>query len=255
MSLHERIKEARQKRGLTQEQLGTLIGVAKTTITGYEKNREPTAAKVGEIADALGVDVNFLFQDEVKAIHENRATPEELERLIKPYRTLDPHGKDIVDTILEKEAQRAKDLKEPGIITLAEYETYREPTYLIPYIEGGVSAGNGIYQLDDTSSIMMTLWANELTKQADFIIKVSGSSMEPKFHDGDKVLVNRKKAVEIGEIGIFIKNGDAYIKKAGNRELISLNPDYENIPIHEFDNVVCMGKVIGILTDSMIARD
>ena len=73
MSLHERIKEARLRRGITQEQLGALIGVAKTTITGYEKNREPTAAKVGEIADALGVDVNFLFQDEVKALHENRA--------------------------------------------------------------------------------------------------------------------------------------------------------------------------------------
>ena len=91
MSLHERIKEARLRRGITQEQLGALIGVAKTTITGYEKNREPTAAKVGEIADALGVDVNFLFQDEVKALHENRATSTEMEKLVKPYRLLDPY--------------------------------------------------------------------------------------------------------------------------------------------------------------------
>ena len=66
MSLHDRIKEARTNKNLTQEQLGKLIGVAKTTIAGYEKNREPAAAKLGEIADALDVDVNFLLQDEMK---------------------------------------------------------------------------------------------------------------------------------------------------------------------------------------------
>ena len=78
MSLNERIKEARIAKGITQEQLGSLIGVAKTTVAGYEKNREPTAAKVGEIADVLGVDISFLFQDEVKVMRNSRATPEEM---------------------------------------------------------------------------------------------------------------------------------------------------------------------------------
>ena len=115
MSLHDRIKEARKKRGLTQEQLGNLIGVAKTTVTGYEKSREPTAAKLGEIADALGVDVNFLYQDEVKEFHDNRATIDEMEKLVKPYRSLDPHGKDMVDTVLQKEVERMESLeKEPA---------------------------------------------------------------------------------------------------------------------------------------------
>lgn len=108
MSLNDRIKEARKRKGITQGQLGTLIGVAKTTIAGYEKNREPTAAKVGEIADALEVDVNFLFQDEVKAMLNNQATPEEMETLVKKYRELDAHGKDMVDTVLGKEYSRCK---------------------------------------------------------------------------------------------------------------------------------------------------
>lgn len=107
MSLHDRIKEARKNKGLTQEQLGELIGVAKTTITGYEKNREPTAAKVGEIADVLGVDVNFLFQDEVKTLQENHATLEEMENIVKRYRELDAHGKEMVDFTLQKEWERS----------------------------------------------------------------------------------------------------------------------------------------------------
>lgn len=42
MSLNDRIKEARLQNGMTQEQLADKIGVAKSTLTGYEKgNREP----------------------------------------------------------------------------------------------------------------------------------------------------------------------------------------------------------------------
>ena len=107
MSINDRIKEARKNKGITQEQLGELIGVAKTTITGYEKNREPSAAKVGEIADALDVDVNFLFQDEVKKLHENGATPLEMEHLVKKYRDLDDHGKKMVDFTLKEEYERS----------------------------------------------------------------------------------------------------------------------------------------------------
>lgn len=107
MSLHDRIKEARKNKGITQEQLGSLIGVAKTTITGYEKNREPTAAKVGEIADALDVDANFLYQDEMRELkHKDKTTIEEFEH-IKKYRDLDDHGREMVDFTLQKEWERS----------------------------------------------------------------------------------------------------------------------------------------------------
>lgn len=82
MSLGDRIREARKNKNLTQEQLGSLIGVAKTTIAGYEKDREPTAAKIGEIADALCVDANYLLQDEVKAFNDSHATSQEM-KIIK----------------------------------------------------------------------------------------------------------------------------------------------------------------------------
>lgn len=125
MSINDRIKEARKNKGITQEQLGELIGVAKTTITGYEKNREPSAAKVGEIADVLDVDVNFLFQDEVKKLHENRATPLEMEHLIKKYRDLDDHGKKMVDFTLKEEYERsvAEKKKSDNIVPMAVRES------------------------------------------------------------------------------------------------------------------------------------
>lgn len=98
MSLHDRLREARTAKGLTQKQLGEMIGVASNTIAGYESNREPSAAQLGALADALGVDVNFLLQDEFSSIKKDPSdygevttlaahhdgedwTPEELEEI------------------------------------------------------------------------------------------------------------------------------------------------------------------------------
>ena len=64
---NDRLKEARLSSGLTQEQLANEIGVAKSTVTGYEKgNSEPNMVTVQRIMETLNVDANFLWQDEMK---------------------------------------------------------------------------------------------------------------------------------------------------------------------------------------------
>lgn len=107
MSLNQRIKEARLKMGYTQEQLGSMIGVAKTTVAGYEKNREPDAATIGLIIDALKVDANFLFQDEMKELDTNDFSIPEI-KMVRKYRVLDAHGKKIVDMVLDEEYSRCE---------------------------------------------------------------------------------------------------------------------------------------------------
>ena len=107
MSLNDRIKEARLNAKLTQEQLAQIVGVAKSTITGYEKgNRIPTATMIGEIATATKVDANFLYQDEVSSSNGNYATPDEFENIIRKYRALDAHGKNMINMILQAEYER-----------------------------------------------------------------------------------------------------------------------------------------------------
>lgn len=231
MSLHDRIKEARKKRGLTQEQLGNLIGVAKTTVTGYEKSREPTAAKLGEIADALGVDVNFLYQDEVKEFHDNRATIDEMEKLVKPYRSLDPHGKDMVDTVLQKEVER---MESP------EKEPASDPTaHIYPYLGKIACAGTGFYFDDIPTDTIKAPYV----EGADFIIGVSGESMEPDYHDGEKLYVRKVEYLRNGDVGIFTIGNECFLKELGEDGLISRNKNYDDIPGDE--KVRLIGKVIG----------
>lgn len=85
------------------------------------------------------------------------------------------------------------------------------------------------------------------TCEANFALKVSGNSMEPRFHDGDLVLIKSQPSVELGDIGIFIINDEGFIKKFGGDKLISLNPEYDDIDLHEYDDIYCRGKVIGVI--------
>ncbi len=81
-------------------------------------------------------------------------------------------------------------------------------------------------------------------KRADYAIGVNGNSMFPVYKDGDTLLIEMTDEIEIGEIGIFLVDGESYVKKLGNGELISLNPEFKNITLTESSR--CMGKVIGI---------
>ena len=71
MFIGERLKESRMKKGITQEELGKLIGVTKVSICGYELGtRTPTIDNFILLADVLDVDPNYLLGRDNFAIRE-----------------------------------------------------------------------------------------------------------------------------------------------------------------------------------------
>lgn len=57
-----RLKNARIKKGLTQEELGNLVGVGKSAICCYEKEtRNPTLETIIEFMGILGVTADYLL--------------------------------------------------------------------------------------------------------------------------------------------------------------------------------------------------
>jgi len=109
-----------------------------------------------------------------------------------------------------------------------------------------VSAGTGVY-LDEESAERINIPDNEKTRCADFALRISGNSMEPKYHNGDIILVERSEIFDVGELGIFVLDGQGYFKQYGGDRLISLNPEFEDILLKNFSEVVCCGKVVGKL--------
>ena len=82
-------------------------------------------------------------------------------------------------------------------------------------------------------------------KEAEFAVKVSGDSMTPRFVDRQIVFVKEQQTLDVGEIGVFALDGDSYIKKLGRGVLLSLNPKYKPIKIHEYSSLYTFGKVVG----------
>lgn len=237
MSLNDRIKEARLRNGMTQEQLADKIGVAKSTLTGYEKgNREPNIPTLRKIMDALQVDANYLYQDDMESLSELVVSLEERELIMK-YRNLDSVGKNHVNVILAWEMERIERIEssEPSISKV--------PTRIISYYQHLASAGSGEYLFDDVPTDMIEVVDNELSDRSDFVIGVNGDSMEPTYYDGDKVFVRKTTLIPIGGIGIFTRGNECFIKELGVNCLISHNKKYNDIPAN--DEIKLVGEVLG----------
>lgn len=246
MGIGNRIKEARNNLGYTQEELANLLGVTKGAVANYElETSHPKEPVMYKLIEALKVDANYLFQDCVKLPKEkNDVTIAEYNH-IKKYRELDTHGKEMVDFTIQKEWERTTTMRQKE----AESATPDAPMRLINYYYRLASAGTGqiIFDMPPTKRIEIPDLPEY--RKADYAIGVNGNSMEPTYYDGDTLLVEMTEEIEIGEIGIFSVNNECFVKKLGKTELISLNANYPNIPLN--DTARCMGKVIDKLQISM----
>jgi transcriptional regulator with XRE-family HTH domain len=86
MSIGERVREIRTKRGLSQADLGRQAGMHQPVISEIESGRSVTSRTMERLADALGVSVGALFEDEAPPrvppppqTPLTSSTPEELE--------------------------------------------------------------------------------------------------------------------------------------------------------------------------------
>ncbi len=116
------------------------------------------------------------------------------------------------------------ELNEEGLRRLSDYRAdlvasgrYRpEKKCVIEYIDMpisylAVSAGTGEF-LDEDNFEMVRFPASSVPRGASFGVRVSGDSMEPVYHDGQIVWVSPCESLRRGEVGIFIYNGEGYLK-------------------------------------------
>ncbi|WP_342979586.1 MULTISPECIES: helix-turn-helix transcriptional regulator [unclassified Ruminococcus] len=113
MSFGSRLRDKRKELGITQPELAEKLGVSQSAIGSWETDvNSPRATLLYDLFDILQCDANYLFQDEAKQLYKDEASPEEFEKLVKKYRELDSHGKDMVDTVLQKEYERIVSIKD-----------------------------------------------------------------------------------------------------------------------------------------------
>ena len=236
-SIGLRIKEARLARNMKQEELAERIGAkSPSAVSTWESGRaKPDCVTFLKICEVLETSA-----DQLLGIKSSAECPSLTEwGLIKKYRIIDDFGKKAVNSVLAAEYERVlvSHPRKPRLRKLG-----------IDFYDFPASAGTGNFL---ESELPEKIWVNESSEaeQADYVIPISGDSMEPTFHSGDRVFVVKDDALEEGDIGIFIVNGDAYIKELGNKCLISHNTAYKPIPLRSTDSVYCCGRVLGIVEE------
>lgn len=248
MTFGEKLKIARTNAGLKQAELAKQLNTTGNTISNWEHNvSKPDLDTLSYICGILNVKASFFLEAKVP---EDEVTLTEFS-IIKKYRDLDDDGRKNVDIALDRETNRVKalreaqkalaDLKEHYAVDI-EYRTKNDKAtslHLYTYLRKIACAGTG-FTFDEIPTDQIAV---PYMEGADFVIGVNGDSMEPDYHDGDKVYVKKSDSLNNGDIGIFTVGNTCFIKELGEEGLISHNKEYEDIPGTE--DVRLIGKVIG----------
>lgn len=201
VSFSERLQQGLELTNTKPAELSRLTGISKSSISHYLKGDwEGKQDAVYKIARALNVSEAWLMGFDV------------------------PREKQPKDNYIN--------LPEPTITE--NYTTF-------PVI-GDIAAGYNHIAYED--------WTGETVKIPDtylkgrdesefFVLRVTGNSMYPLYHNGDKVLVLKQSTLNYsGEIGVVIYDGDCgTLKKVEYKEgenwinLIPINPNYEPVRI------------------------
>ena len=255
--MYKNLKALRESLQMTQEEFGKSIGIAKSTYNNYEiGEREPKSTFWISVAQKYNVSIDYLmgYTDDPHSSQYKKPQKESTvlnfytvdeQSLINKYRALDIFGQDTVKAVLNCEHSRCLSQKEMNDL-LSDYNIIYLPSPIQP-----ASAGTGEFA-DDESVERVPVLRNVWTSKADYALRVHGDSMEPDMHDGDMLLVRSQPAVEIGEIGIFIHQGERFVKVFRGDYLESLNDEYDDIAIEE--DTKCIGKVFGVLKPEWIAK-
>lgn len=223
------------KAGTTPTALALKLGLSKGNTSSWKKGGNPSAEILIKLADELNCTTDLLLGREKNS--SAKLSINEME-LLNIYNSLAPNDKIRV-------IERAQTLRDLSVNTSTNADS--TPIISIKHSLYMVSAGTGyeLYEGDNWDEIEVPDTAE--ARNADFCLTISGDSMEPRYHNGDIVLVKHCSVIDENEIGIFRIENKGYIKRYGLDRLISLNSNYDDILFSDYepDDIQCLGLVIG----------
>lgn len=267
MPIYKIIQELMDKRQLKVADVAKMCDLPDSTVRGIIKREQDTVALdvAFKLSDGLGISLNELNGMPVKKnilrvdfghgeISAKKAPSQrdEADEIADVFRKLDEHGKGAVRAILNFEhasavaEHRQAGTKKPKTKVkqrsdgLGDVEVFDQPS----------AAGLGNY-LSDIASHIEQYPANVIPEGTEFGVRISGNSMAPNIPDKATAFVQSKIAIEPGQVGIFLLNGESFCKKLEvDREkqeirLVSFNPDYKDRIIEECDDFRTLGLVLG----------
>lgn len=215
---------------MSQKKLAELINIKPSTLSDYLNLRSnPSHGVIQRIADVFEVgksDIDTTYKDDndITSIY-NKLTPPRQENVLN----------------YANEQLEEQNSKGDNVVDINSYKQEKTPVN----VNGCVSAGVGERLHDET---LFTEMVKGPIPTHDLALKVNGDSMEPMFKDGEIIFVEKTHNIKNGQIGIFIIEEEAYVKKVFVEDdrltLVSLNKDYDDLHFYRNESVGLIGKVI-----------
>ena len=230
----ELISEARRKADITQLQLAQQLGISKNIVTHWEAGRvKPDLNLIPQICRALHITLEDFFRIPVR---EGGLSVRE-QRLLNNFRALSGRDKLIIESAIQKTLE----------LNQSELWQHCKEDFIPIFRNSQTAAAGSGTQLEKETGEKVYVRKTRISQRAREIITVNGDSMRPKYRNGQDVYVEDTTDLRIGEIGVFVVNGVGYIKQRQIDRLHSINPAYPDITIDDSDDILCFGRVIGVV--------
>lgn len=244
------LKNARKKADLTCKEVAVRLGNSEKTVyaweSGYGQPDIGVLFKLCEIYKAPNIDEMLGVVADKNLLASLR---QEEKDLINTYRQLTINSKQIITTLAQLELNHIHAV-EQGETPIRILQKTKEQ--YLKVFDQSAAAGYGDY-VDDSSFEMVAVPC--IPQGTEFGIRISGESMQPKINNGDIVFVKRDACLDVGDIGIFVYDGNAYCKQLAYKDntyyLHSLNNKYRDIPILS-DSIYTVGKVLDTYSESEV---
>ncbi|HED9457444.1 TPA: helix-turn-helix transcriptional regulator [Staphylococcus aureus] len=242
MGIGEGLKKLRKNKNMTMEQLATdlnnkypdLMKLTKGKISKWENEKEePRLSTAKILAEYFNVKINDLYS-------ESNTTYKDDNDITSIYNKLTPPRQ---ENVLNYANEQLEEQNSKGD-NVVDINSYKQEKTLVN-VNGCVSAGVGERLHDET---LFTEMVKGPIPTHDLALKVNGDSMEPMFKDGEIIFVEKTHNIKNGQIGIFIIEEEAYVKKVFVEDdrltLVSLNKEYDDLHFYRNESVRLIGKVI-----------
>ena len=217
-----------------------MLGVTANAVSNWERGRaRPDVNLLPAICRALDITLYDLYGEKMPA----GLLSEREKRLLDGYRTLNSGNRYAVDKTVETLALVQRAGNRPGIRELL-------------YFERSLAAGSGDPTEFEQEAEPIYLYTSPQVDRADYVFSVNGDSMEPDYHSGDLVLVQKlsgSSSLHFGEVGAFIVGNETYIKVYGEDGLHSLNQNYDVLRFADEESVYLIGRVLGTAAPEEVA--
>ncbi|HEI7185363.1 TPA: helix-turn-helix domain-containing protein [Staphylococcus aureus] len=235
-SFKDRLKQIMSEREISQSELSRRTGIGRNSISDYLNGKyEAKQDKVFELAKALNVNEAWLMGFDIS---KNRKI--ENNDITSIYSKLTPPRQSNVLKYATNQLEEQNNDSD----NLVDFNSYIQEKSEVD-IYGCASAGIGERLYNEPIS---KEFVRGYVPAHDIALKVNGDSMEPLFKNGQIIFIEKSHTIKDGQIGVFIINGDAYVKKVyveDNRlTLVSLNKKYKDLYFYDNESVRLVGKVI-----------